>query len=155
MDKKPNAYRVIFNKYKEAFTTGDKDKLNEIPDLDGSHFLEINKNNCPYLPDKKYLHFFPSKADAISYASGLADVNKDISILMFHFPSEMLETFTFQGVYETKIRNQIRGHEEKRNEYILPLELYDAKEHYTGEVDPTEFKPQTLYDPDADYYGFF
>ena len=150
MDKKPNAYRVILKKYEQAYQTD----ISSIPDLEGQHFIELgqgNYNNCQYLPDIKYLHFFTNKEHAISYAIGLNETfpDEELSIAMFSFPEELLKECTFEGKYQTYGRYpRIKT----RKEYIIPTDCYDPKEHFLEFLDPSEFEQKpTPVDPDYYY----
>ncbi len=145
--KQPNAYRAIFDEVLDFYRTD----VSQIPNLDGAHFMSLGegRNTCDYLPDQKYLHFFPDKEAAVGYGEDLVrETGKPVSVVAFYFDEEVLRHCTFTGTYTSAdYRRQI-----KQEEYIIPLELFDAKENMLDVVAKPE-KP--VYDPDGYMSGFF
>ncbi len=145
--KQPNAFRAIFDEVL-PFYGGD---VEQIPDITGEHFISLGtaRNDCNYLPEKKYLHFFPTQQEAVEYGQDLLDeTGKEVSIVGFYFDEEMLKECTFTGTY--MLADYSRAI--KKPEYIIPLELYNSEKNYIGVVAKPE-KP--VYDPDGYMSGFF
>ena len=147
MTKEPNAYRAIFDDVLDLYSVD----VESIPDLTGEHFMSLGsaRNNCSYLPDKKYLHFFPDFNTASSYAQDLADeTGRTVSVVAFNFDEQLLKNCTFTGVYS--VPGSLRKVEKK--EYIIPLECFDAKENMIGTVENVK---KEMYDPDDYGSGWF
>ena len=139
---KPNAYRAIIDDVLPLYTEDPE----QIPDLTGEHFSMLGKgNNHDYVPEKKYLHFFPKLDSAQSYANALAsELGKKVSVVGFHFDQTVLDNFKFVGKYRTD-GYYISFLE--LDEYIIPIELYDPNLNYLGVVSKGEVKKKD-YDPD-------
>lgn len=147
MNKEPNAYRAIFDDVLNFYNSD----VELIPDLTGEYFMSLGsaRNNCNYLPDQKYLHFFPDLNTASSYAQDLADeTGKNVSVVAFNFDEKLLEECTFTGVYS--VPGSLRKVEKK--EYIIPLEYFDAKKNMIGTVENVK---KAMYDPDDYGNGWF
>lgn len=153
-NSKPNAYRAIFKKDKGAYETDPS----TLPNLTGEYFnsYEGYKNNCTYLNNVQYLHFFPTENEAITYAASLKEeTGNDVSVGMFYFPNEVLKNCTFTGLYLST--DSIMKYTE-RKEYIIPLDLYDPSKNLLGfisqEVIDKKTQP-TPYDPDGYMNNWF
>ena len=133
--KKANAYRVISRKELEAYRSGD---FSAVPNLDGAYMKEAFKgmNKNQYLDDVKYLHFFKLLGDAKNYISEMRSVAPDVDfcILEFNFDDEMLKQLAGTGFYFSNAYRKTVS----IPEYIVPLEVYDAKSNFIGEVGPEE-----------------
>lgn len=147
MEKKVNAYRAIFREDKEAYKTDPS----VLPNLTGKYFnsYEGYTNDCQYLDDIQYLHFWDNQEEAILYAKSLKEAtNRNVSIAMFSFPDDILKQFTFTGKYfaTSSIMRVV-----DKKEYIIPLNFYNADKNLVGFMSDDELdkkiKP-THYDPD-------
>jgi hypothetical protein len=149
MNKKPNAYRAIFKDDENAYRTDPS----VLPNLTGAYFNSYQgyKNNCTYLDDVQYLHFFKTEIEAITYAASLREeLGKDVSVGKFYFDEEVLKNCLFKGMYLTK--SDIMKFTE-RDEYIIPMELYDASKNLIGFVSQKTIEEQTKPQPsDPDGY---
>lgn len=153
-NKTPNAYRAIFKKDEKAY----KNDPSVLPNLTGSYFnsYEGYKNNCTYLDDVQYLHFFKTENEAITYAASLRkELGKAVSVGRFYFDEELLKTCTFKGMY---LINSDTMRYTERDEYIIPLNLYNANENFIEFVPRHIIDEQTKpepYDPDGYMNNYF
>lgn len=135
--KYANAYRVVSRDTVQAYETGD---FSAVPNLDGAYmkktFESMNKNQ--YLDDVKYLHFFKFMGDARNYLEEMQDVapNVDFCVLEFNFDDKMLRQLSGTGFYHSKAYNK----QIAVTEYIVPVDVYDAKANFLGEVAPSELE---------------
>ena len=96
----------------------------------------MNKNQ--YLDDVKYLHFFKHMGDARDYLEELQEVAPGVEfcVLEFNFDEAMLRQLAGKGFYFNKAyRKQV-----EITEYVVPVEVYDAKANFLGEVAPGELE---------------
>lgn len=153
-EKKMNAYRAVITDILDCYKPGGD--LSKIPNLEGKNFNQgggVN-NDCNYLPEQKYLHFFPTLEDAESYALGLVEeFGKKVSIIGCSFDEEVLKNCTFKGFYFT---DAFSGRGEVSEEYIIPLELYRPEENFIKVVSSKSQKDlKDNYDPDGYMSGWF
>ena len=153
-NKIPNAYRAIFKKDENAYKTDPS----ILPNLTGSYFnsYEGYTNNCTYLDDVQYLHFFKTENEAITYAASLKEeLGKDVSVGKFYFDEEVLKNCLFKGMYLTQ--DSIMKYTQ-REEYIIPMKFYNPKENLIGfipqELLNEKIKPEP-YDPDGYMNSWF
>ena len=135
--KNANAYRVVSRDTLEAYKSGN---FSAVPNLDGAYmkknFESMNKNQ--YLDDVKYLHFFKHMGDARDYLEELQEVapGVDFCVLEFNFDEKMLKQLAGTGFYYSKAyRKQV-----PITEYVVPVDVYDAKANFIGEVAPGELE---------------
>ena len=135
--KYANAYRVVSRDTVSAYETGD---FSAVPNLDGAfmkqNFESMNKNQ--YLDDVKYLHFFKHMGDARDYLEELQEAAPGVEfcVLEFNFDEAMLRRLAGKGFYFNKAyRKQV-----EITEYVVPVEVYDAKTNFLGEVAPGELE---------------
>ena len=149
-NKKPNAYRAIFDDVLEYYSTD----VEKIPDLTGEHFKSLGngRNNFNYDPNKKYLHFFPDLAMARGYAQDLYDeVKKPVSVVAFYFDENLLEKCSYTGQYHTSDYSRLVD----EDEYIIPLEMFDAKTNMIEVVEQIKKSDKDSYDPDGYMSGWY
>lgn len=152
-NKKINAYRAVVDDILDCYLPGGD--LSKIPNLEGKNFNQVGRNNdCDYLPEQKYLHFFPNLDDAEAYALGLIEeYGKNVSILGCHLSDEIINNCTFTGAY---VIDPFSHRREMSKEYIVPLELYSPEENFVKVVakkTPEDMKKN--YDPDGYLNGWF
>lgn len=130
-----NTYRVISRDTISAYQTGD---FSAVPNLDGAYmknnFKSMNKNQ--YLDDVRYLHFFKYLGDAQKYLEEMQEVapNVDFCVLEFNFDEKMLKELSGTGYYYSKAyRKQV-----PITEYIVPVDVYNSKDNFLGEVSPSD-----------------
>ena len=137
MNKRTNAFRVVSRETVSAYETGD---FSAVENLDGAYmkktFESMNKNQ--YLDDVRYLHFFKYMGDARDYLKEMQDVvpSVEFCVLEFNFDEAMLKQLAGTGFYHSKAYNKLVS----IPEYIVPVDVYDAKANYLGEVEPSELE---------------
>lgn len=149
---KGNAFRVIPKELFEAYKTGN---IDAIPNLEGFNFNQGENvvNTYTYDPNKKYLHFFGDFHEADTYKKNISKVNRkqEYCICAFHFDEQFLAENKFAGCYYSEVEYD----DVMIEEYIFPVEHYNAKENFVGIADPETYekKGKVYYDPDN--YGWF
>lgn len=151
--KKINAYRAVVNDILDCYLPGGD--LSKIPNLEGKNFNQGGKNNdCDYLPEQKYLHFFSTLDETERYALALVEeYGKSASVIGCHFDDELLKNCTFTGNY---VVNPYEHRRELLKEYIIPLECYDPDVNFVKVLSKkTPRDAQKNYDPDGYLNGWF
>lgn len=151
--KEINAYRAVVNDVLKCYMPGGD--LSKIPNLEGKNFNQGGINNdCEYLPEQKYLHFFPTLVEAKNYALALVEeYGKSASVIGCHFDDEIINNCTYTGIY---VVDPYSNRRETLKEYIIPLEFYNPKENFVKVVSKkTPRDAQKNYDPDGYLNSWF
>ncbi len=147
-DKAPEGKTFVYRAVEKDKLELYKTNPDEIPDLSGAHFIKLNaeKRNGVYSErqydeNEKYLHFFLTKEDAVSYGEAISlSLSADISVIKCVFDKELVESTTEKANYEITSNSHFTKPEiEEREECAIPLSQYSPEENFVKVVEELKY----------------